>query len=82
MVTREVVPPSLPVAASVSPEPTEPAAKLREPTTLDPDTFAHDLREAQELLHRIEARDISHPSPSRDTSWEPEVSELRSRLEP
>ncbi len=82
MVTREVVPPSLPVAASVSPEPTEPAAKLREPTTLDPDTFAHDLREAQELLNRIEARDIPQPSPSLDTRWEAEVSELKTRLEP
>ncbi len=82
VVPREVVPPALPVAASASPVSSEPPAKLREPIILDPDTFADDLRETQELLNRIEARDLSQPSPSLDTGWEPEVSELRKRMEP
>ncbi len=81
VVTREVAPPVLSVAASPSPVPTEPPTKLSEPIILDPDTFASDLRQAQELLDRIEARDAMGPIPAPDARWEQEVSELRSQTE-
>lgn len=82
VIIREVVPSPLPVAASPSPVPTEPPPQPREPIILDPDTFANDLREAHELLDRIEARDGVPPSQPIDPRWDSELSELRSRLDP
>ena len=82
VVTQQTVPRPLPVTASPTPVATAPPTLPREPIILDPDTFANDLRETHELLNRIEARDGGLLVPPIDARWEPEVSELRSRLEP